>query len=174
MALIRPAVPEDAGAIARVHVAAWQTTYRGLMPDAILDSLSVERRRDWWQTIIGGPEQVEVVIAEDGGKLVGFASYGAERENDPVYRGELHAIYLLQEHQGQGLGRLLIRASAEGLLRRGLNSMLVWVLSTNPARSFYERLGGVYLREKPLEIGGAVLQESAYGWPDLQALTGAK
>lgn len=170
MKRVRLALPEDAEAIARVHVRSWQTTYRGLVPDEVLVGLSVERRGEWWKSVIGGPEQTGVAVAEEARQVVGFASYGAEHQGDSVYRGELFALYLLKEHQRKGWGRLLVAAAAEGLLQKGLTNMLVWVLSENPARSFYEKLGGVYLREKPIEIGGAALQESAYGWTDVHSL----
>ena len=38
-----------------------------------------------------------------------------------------------------------------------MDSMLVWVLRDNPSRGFYEELGGRYLREQVLTIGGADL-----------------
>ncbi len=37
--------------------------------------------------------------------------------------------------------------------QRGITSLLVWVLVGNPARRFYEAMGGLYLREKEIEIG---------------------
>jgi hypothetical protein len=40
--LIREAVPADAGAVARVHVDSWRTTYRGIIADSILSDLSYE------------------------------------------------------------------------------------------------------------------------------------
>ncbi|HNI60392.1 MAG TPA: GNAT family N-acetyltransferase, partial [Pseudomonadota bacterium] len=33
---VRPAGPDDAEAIARVHVETWRATYRGLVPDHYL------------------------------------------------------------------------------------------------------------------------------------------
>jgi hypothetical protein len=46
---LRPAVPGDSLAVARIHVRAWQTAYRGLLPDAYLDGLRAEDRaaRGW-------------------------------------------------------------------------------------------------------------------------------
>lgn len=167
-------MPNDAYAIARVHIDSWLTTYRGLIPDTVLDNLSSERRRDWWQDIVIGPQKVDVVVADDSGQVAGFAYFGAEREKDPVYHGELYAIYLLKDYQKKGLGRLLFKATADGLLTRGLNNMIVWVLSTNPARRFYEKLGGIYLRDKPEKFGEVTLQESAYGWDDIHPLAEMK
>jgi hypothetical protein len=41
---IRRASQSDARAIAEVHVASWRETYRGIVPDAFLDALSVAER----------------------------------------------------------------------------------------------------------------------------------
>src|SRR2546430_731448 len=41
----------------------------------------------------------------------------------------------------------------------------------DPARSFYERLGGVYVRMQPITIGSTLLQEVSYGWKSLDAIT---
>jgi hypothetical protein len=47
----------------------------------------------------------------------------------------------------------------------GLADMIIWVLSDNqPARAFYEGLGGVYVRSQPITIGAATLEEVSYGW----------
>jgi GNAT superfamily N-acetyltransferase len=170
---IRPAEPADARGIARVHVESWRTTYRGLVPDAYLDALSIDRREQFWRERLTGagiPQGFEVVAVEQDGTVVGFASGGPERENDPLYRGELYAIYLLQSHQGRGIGSKLLRAVAARLLQDGTTAMLLWVLADNPACKFYARLGGQKLREKGIEIGGASLVEAAYGWADLHGL----
>lgn len=174
MITCRRAAVEDAESIARVHVTSWRETYRGIVPDDALDRLSVERRAERWAASLADPEGEfgTVFVAESDHKIVGFASCGAEREGDPVYRGELFAIYILKFSQGRGIGRQLVRCAANDLLGRGLSSMLVWVLAENPARGFYERLGGKYLREKFIEIGGANLVEVAYGWQDIHLLAG--
>ena len=54
----------------------------------------------------------------------------------------------------------------------GLSDMIVWVLrENNSARRFYERLGGLYVREQPTTIGSASLQEVSYGWRSLDKIT---
>jgi ribosomal protein S18 acetylase RimI-like enzyme len=45
------------------------------------------------------------VIEDRAGQIVGFADGGQERTGDPVYKGELYAIYILDAYQRQGLGR---------------------------------------------------------------------
>jgi len=203
--IIRPARPGDENGIARVHVESWRSTYRGIMPDAVLDGLSQERRARHWKTVLESQDVREFVfvaetepgvcresrqcgqpgelakceefgqIAKPGesgasGEIVGFAVGGPERDGDPVYKGALYAIYLLEKYQRQGLGRRLVAAVAQELIRRDLCSMLVWVLVDNPACGFYEALGGRRMHSRPITIGPATLEEVAYGWPDLRAV----
>lgn len=170
MFTLRPATVGDAAAIAHVHVEAWRTTYRGLIPDSFLDALSPERRIPVWERRFSQPEPDFVVyVAEnEDGVVVGFADGGHTRDAELAgrYSGELYAIYLLPEARAHGVGARLMRAVAEALATHGMRSLLVWVLATNPARAFYERLGGRFVREAPIEIGGAALVEVAYGWDE--------
>jgi len=177
---IREATLADARGIAEVHVASWRTTYRGIMPDAYLASLSVDDRERSWARQISAPnyEAVTYVVEDEGrdeaGRIVGFASGGPRYVGDSAYSGELYAIYLLEEEQGHGLGRRLVRAVAERLAREGMTSMLVWVLETNPARRFYESLGGVLLPERQyFERAGSRLVEVCYGWAGTAPLHGS-
>ena len=165
--LVRPAAIDDAAAIARVHVASWRTTYSGLLPAEFLDSLDEERYSERWLRSLGD-EATRVYVAEDGHEVVAFASGGRERAGEGDYSGELYAIYVLEKAQRQGHGKGLVRAVTAGLREMGLDDMIVWVLRDNsPARAFYERLGGVYVRTQPITIGSVVLQEVSYGWRSL-------
>ena len=170
---IRQALPADAPSIARVHVESWRTTYRGIVPDEYLAGLTYEGREAVWANVLGIPgHSTFVYVAEDeAGSVVGFAAGGPTRPINPTYRGELYAIYLLEEHQGKGAGRLLAQTVIRELARRGMHSMIVWVLADNaPARRFYEALGGKQIGSKPVEMGGVTLEEVAYGWEDTSSL----
>ncbi len=171
-ARIRQATPRDAPAIARVHVASWRTTYRGLIPDAVLDNLSEAGREAMWSRALTMPRpDAACFVAETApGEIVGFADGGPEREGDPVFRGELYAIYLVAAAQGHGIGRALAGAVARHLSLAGYMGLLVWVLEGNPACGFYAALGGVPVRTKPITLGGAGLTEIAYGWTELAPL----
>ena len=165
---MRPAGVADAAAIARVHVATWRTAYRGLLPDDFLRSLGEPGYEGRWVRAISDPG-IRVYVAEDGDEVVGFASGGRERAGEPQFSGELYALYVLSEAQGHGHGRELVRAVVDGLREMRLGDMIVWVLRDNAnARRFYERLGGVFVREQPITIASTVLQEVSYGWRRLE------
>jgi GNAT superfamily N-acetyltransferase len=169
---IRPATVHDAAAIATVHVESWRTTYRGIVPAEFLARLSSAQRQQFWRQVLTDPDsRTRVYVAEDErGQIVGFAAGGPERSGDPVYTGELYAIYLYAQHQGQGIGRQLAITLVHRLIQDGMTALLLWVLAANPARQFYERLGGQPVYEKTVTIGGAPLIEVAYGWRDAHTL----
>ena len=111
-----------------------------------------------------------VYVAEDeDAQIIGFASGGPEREADPLYDGELYAIYLLQQNQRRGIGRQLTLTIAKHLQQQGFSAMKVWLLAGNPARNFYEALGGQDAGRKEITISGVTLSEVAFGWPDIAA-----
>jgi GNAT superfamily N-acetyltransferase len=172
---IREADLTDVAAIAKVHVASWRTTYRGIVPDEHLDRLSHEWSERALRNLLSAGCTRFVYIAEDaGGKVVGFACGGPERGGDAVYKGELYGIYLLEEYQRKGIGRRLTATVAGRLLEEGFESMLVWVLADNPSRPFYEALGGEQLYEEQTIIEGVTLVKVAYGWQDIQPLADAQ
>lgn len=167
---IRLATPADAARIARVQVDTWRLAYRGVVSDEYLASMGYEDREERWRLNLADPGRATLVAAGAGGDIVGFASVGSSRHPVADFDGELYAIYILPSHQGCGLGRRLVARGSEWLLKHGYRSMLVWVLAENPARKFYERLGGRAMKEDHYEIGGSVLRCAAYGWTDIAAL----
>jgi ribosomal protein S18 acetylase RimI-like enzyme len=166
--IVREANDSDIPAIARVHIDTWRTTYSGIMPDEVLANLSYEKREQGWRQIFNNAvsSQFFGVAENELGQIVGFACGGPERTDDPIYKGELYAIYILKNYQQQGIGRRLTVEVIQRLAQANIYSMLVWVLADNPSCRFYEALGGQKVYEKPLEIGGVILNEVAYGWTD--------
>jgi ribosomal protein S18 acetylase RimI-like enzyme len=140
---VRPARPDDAPAIAAVHVAAWQSAYRGLVPADVLDRLDLAQRTAGWIPILADPHQHALVIEADGA-VCGFASFGPARDDDldPARTAELYSIYVAPEHWRRGLGRRLWDAAQAALTAAGFPEVVLWVFAANqPARAFYEAAG---------------------------------
>lgn len=141
MERVRLATIADADALARVHVDGWRWGYRGVMPDALLDGLSVEARAARWRDILraSGPE-TPTWIASDADGASGLASIGPARYA-PDGVGELYALYVSERAAGRGDARTLHALALEALRQRS-NRAILWVLERNPrARRFYERHG---------------------------------
>jgi GNAT superfamily N-acetyltransferase len=145
--VIRSAEPDDADAIANAHVTAWRVAYRGVVPDAYLDSDAfADGRLAGWRRMLTetrSPERDpldEVFVPVIDGRVVGFAHVGEERERG-TDQGELYGFYLHPDAWGSGAATALIDASHIALRER-FSSALLWVLRENPrARRFYERSG---------------------------------
>ena len=169
---IRDARPDDAQAIAEVHLASWKTTYPGIIPQAYIDGLRVEDGAARWRQWLS-EASATAFVAEDDAGIFGFVSGGAMVHPVEGYDGELGAIYLLATHQRNGAGRALVQRLAQALRQRGFRSCVVWALAANSACGFYERLGGTRVASQPIEIGGVALPEIAFGWPDIGDLCSA-
>jgi len=161
---VRRATLEDACHIARVHVSSWQTSYKHLLPATYLDTLEVSAREARWNAIFERNESSTFVALLEG-EVVGFVSAGPMLSSIGDFQGEIHALYTLERVQGKGVGRLLFAAAQNHLLEQQFSDMALWVLWDNPARGFYEHVGGHLLDfQREIEIGGVKLLEVAYGW----------
>ena len=141
---IREAVPKDAGAIADIHVRAWQEAYRGQLTDDYLDGLKADDRLEQHRRTLEEPRpDWRTLVAEDAGTILGFAVTGTSEDADADERtGELYAIYLEPDRVGTGVGRRLFEHAVEDLRARGFTTATLWVLETNErTRRFYQIAG---------------------------------
>lgn len=160
--LIRDSKIEDAEAIARVHTLSWQTSYKGIMPQDFLDSLSIEKRTERRREILTTGRMI-ALVAERENQIIGFCDAGEAREENDGAQSELYAIYLLEEHKGQGAGTLLFEEATRRLKARGFKDMVLWALDANDrAGKFYEKMGGKLHTRKTMDIGGRELPKVSY------------
>lgn len=140
---IRAAGPDDAPAIARVRIESWRWAYRGLVPDALLEAMSVDDGEGDWRRTIAAPDGISVFVAEGGGRAVGFVSAGPSRDDDALTgTGEIGALYVVRAHAGTGVGGALMTAAEDSLRAGGFARATLWVLQANAAaRGFYEHRG---------------------------------
>jgi ribosomal protein S18 acetylase RimI-like enzyme len=164
---IRSATARDVQAIAHVDIETWQTTYPGMLPDRLLISLDERQRAQQWLRFIAHRPGDAVVAFDEHDRVLGFGSCGPQRETTLPYAGEVFTLYVAPDFQGQGVGRQLLLALFQRLIRSGLYSALIWVLAANPARFFYERVGGRRVADRRLDMGRFGVPAIAYAWPDL-------
>ncbi|HEU0097863.1 MAG TPA: GNAT family N-acetyltransferase [Allosphingosinicella sp.] len=158
---IRRARPADWAAIASIHSASWRSAYRGIYPDSYLEEAVPAERRGYWCEAFGGmdPELDAVLLAEEGGRAVGFACLRRKAEAAGPLLDNLH---VLPERKGEGIGRRLISAAAAWLVEKEPDSplqLVVWARN-EAARAFYARLGGreVETFDAPTPGGGSAPQ----------------
>jgi GNAT superfamily N-acetyltransferase len=102
--VIRRATPDDAEAIARVHVATFRFSYADVVAHEVLASLDAGERAQVWRERLR--EGVVAWVAELAGRIVGFAS---------IDGALLKTLYVDPVAQGAGVGtQLLAEAEAAG------------------------------------------------------------
>jgi RimJ/RimL family protein N-acetyltransferase len=140
---IRPASVDDADAVGEVHVRAWRSAYRGVMPDDYLDGLQAQDHAARWRSHLLAPSSDgELLVIVDDQRVVGFASLGPAIDGDAADIGQLYAINLDPEVWGRGLGRALLRGATDRLRALGFDEAVLWVVPDNPrARQLYESEG---------------------------------
>ncbi|MFJ6926056.1 GNAT family N-acetyltransferase [Streptomyces nigra] len=164
---IRPMTPDDCDRVAEIRVGGWRAAYRGIVPQSYLDALDVaedaERRR---AHLAGGDGTVVNLVAEEGGRVVGWGCHGPYREDDGsrTEDAELYALYVDPARIGTGAGRALLAESLRRCSLAGHRRMLLWVLRDNVrARRFYARAGfGPDGAEEPFEVDGVPVPEVRY------------
>jgi GNAT superfamily N-acetyltransferase len=121
-----------------MHAACWREAYGPYVEGELLDARLADTDRwvaAWTRRLVDGPPRV---LAEIDGELVGFATVGPSRDEDPPAPYELYAIYTRAAYWGTGLGQRLWEAV------RPDTSCSLWVLEANErAQGFYRRNGFV-------------------------------
>lgn len=170
---IRPADPDDLMDIASVLVTTWRATFRGIISDAYLDAMTVEKQAIAHARRMRVPGSfLTVAVDLSDNRVIGFANYGRARGMPPAFDRELYELYILPEHHSAGIGSALVRTVAAHCQEMGASSLFAWVLADNPNRAFYERVGARAVGEGRVGVGGERLVQVAYRWDDLAALSG--
>src|SRR4051794_12752388 len=88
----------DVPNLARVHVATWRETYRGIVRDDVLDAPGlVERRERFWTAALTDARfrDTRAAVAELDGHVVGVALAGPPLDDDATWTAHLYVLYTL-------------------------------------------------------------------------------
>jgi ribosomal protein S18 acetylase RimI-like enzyme len=127
---------DDLDEMGRVHVRVWQEAYAGLLPDDYLAALDPTVGPARWRERLGSTPWVGWWLARDEDGIVGMATSGPARDDDPPVGLELYAINVLRRAHGTGLADDLMSHAV------GDRPAYLWVLEGNDrAIAFYRKHG---------------------------------
>ncbi|MGH8820953.1 MAG: GNAT family N-acetyltransferase [Rhodoferax sp.] len=163
--LLRSAAPDDALAVARVHVRAWQVAYRSLLPQDYLNQLRPEdraKRYDFGSADLTKPATIVAICDES---IVGFATVGSAQDSNCRGTGELCALYVDPDWWGRGVGRALIEQARYRLRECGFRSAVLWVMAGNSSAEQFYVCDGWTLdgMQRPASVWGITVEEIRYG-----------
>lgn len=136
-------MPGDATVVADIHHHGWTDSYRGLLPDAHLDSLDADACLTRWISALADGTPLEILVAELDGRVVGFVAAGPSNDPDATAAGEIWDLWVAADARSSGVGGELLRVALDHLAVRH-HAALVWVLEGNTrGRTFYALAGAV-------------------------------
>lgn len=149
---IRKMNPEDTKQVQYVAKTSWNATYEGIIPYEVQENFLKSAYND--EMMKRRMERSLMLVAEEGGRVSGFANFSPVREGGKV---ELYAIYLLPEVQGKGIGTALLN---EGMLRLdGVKELYISVERDNAiGKAFYEAKGFMAVEEMDEDFEGHILK----------------
>ena len=139
--LIRPARPADVPELLRlIHALA---VYEKL------EHMAVGTEQALHEALFGARPSVETLVAERGGRAVGFALFFTTFSTFLCKPGlYLEDLFVEPAHRGLGIGKGLLRALAALARDRGCGRLEWRVLDWNaPSIRFYESLGASLMKE---------------------------
>lgn len=154
--ILQKASEKDAEKLAKLHIKTWQITYQKIIPDEILNKLSIPERIKQWKKWLHSIDSI-TYIAKHNDDILGFISFGKERDNDfnDVDTAEIYALYVDPDYWQQNIGNLLMSKASHKLQKDGYEVVVLWVIEKNLiARKFYEKNSfAKTIEKKSLNIG---------------------
>ncbi len=146
---IRKATIDDSKRLAEIVAKSWQTAYKGIVADEVIDDKHTQERigklTKYFSGTISNEISGDYIITTDSTD-VGCFSFGASRDAAPNEKtGELIGLYILLEYRGCGRGCKVLSFVDEEAKKRGYDKIILWVLKKNKrAICFYQKNGYVF------------------------------
>lgn len=150
--IIRKKEKKDCKDVVHIVTIAWNETYKGIVPDKILDNLYLneeERTKNAYNNF--NEEDNHQYVLEVDNNIVGFINVGSSDDKEFDKCGEIYAIYIIKKYQREGLGKELINTGIKELKEMNYDKMIIGCLVGNPSNSFYEHIGGKFIKQRMLE-----------------------
>lgn len=159
---IRLATSDDIEKIAKLYIKSWQKTYKGLLRQEYLDSLTVEKLCERWGSYILEPRHgIFVAVSEE--ELLGFGAFKPyHRIDDCIYIESLHVD---ESCQGSGIGSAIIKTIYTVGSNEEYGQMAVCLVKGNDkARALYTKLGAVHYKDKVDDFTGEISYSEILTW----------
>lgn len=150
--LIYDATAEDAAGILNVKYKTWLSTYPRVAPEHVTKEQIHKEFEDiqhltnlWEEGLKENNPDKRALVAKHQGEIIGFVT--AKRHADRP--SAIGTLYVLEEHQGKGIGKKLINETLTWLGAERAPVVLEVVKGNDDTIDFYEKRGFVFARDMP-------------------------
>lgn len=150
----------DAESAAKIHIETWRDTYPGLLPQRMIDSMTLERNIPMWKEIIE-KDSYHNFGAFSGNELLGMGTAGKPRL-DLGFDAEIWSMNVPKRNQGIGAGKRIFEVLLQELRLGGAKKIYLTCVDKNfNALAFYQHMGGKQASDLLLRDG---YQELLFSW----------
>ncbi|MGV8850662.1 MAG: GNAT family N-acetyltransferase [Propionibacteriaceae bacterium] len=151
---LREAVADDLAGVVAVFLDCWRQSYRGVLPDRLVDAMTDESATALWRRSLAASGATVVAVRDD--VVLGVTRYALDGST-----GLVHSLYVSPDARGLGLGRRLLDRAANDLAAAQATSALLWVFADNaPSIGFYSACGWL--------PDGVTRIQDEFGEPEIQ------
>jgi GNAT superfamily N-acetyltransferase len=152
---LREAVLEDLVGVVAVFLDCWRQSYRGVLPDRLVDQMTDDAAYALWRRVLSASGATVVVAVRDG-VVLGVMRYALDGSI-----GLVHSLYVSPDARGLGLGRRLLERAAADLASAHASAATLWVFADNaPSIGFYAACGWL--------PDGVTRVQDEFGEPEIQ------
>jgi ribosomal protein S18 acetylase RimI-like enzyme len=154
--LIRPWQKSDLPSIRRVTWKSWIATYSSFIPENDLRSYFDTHYTDASLLSMFDDPSGQGFIAETDDHIVGYLRLFVNRDENRLYIPSLH---VLQDFQGQSIGRRLLDSAEEYAAGKRMDRLWIGVMVKNRrALVYYRKVGFQFVREEPFSMGNTTVR----------------
>lgn len=140
--IIRKATYSDCKELSYLKREIWETTYRGIYPDAKLDSYDYLKNEEKFKNYIDNPNQ-QLYVVTDNNVIIAYIEFGKPFRPFENYEQEIGLFYIRKDYQGSGLGKKLFDFAYEYIKITSVDKFFISCHKYNfNAQKFYEKMGG--------------------------------
>ena len=164
---ISKATVDNIAQIAAVHHSSWQAEFSEILPRNVVEKMTYAFCVAFWKEYFEkNDSKSETYVAKINNHIAGFIAL--IKSNNPEYASdsEIDKIYVAPEYQGLGIGSLLITYGLKRLQDKGFKRTIVKAFIENTkAQSFYEKLGGTYIKDAEIVDYHSTIKVKVYSFP---------
>ena len=157
MIVIQRNTDENFSSIRAIAEAVWPIAYSPIMSQEQLDYMMEMMYSIPSLQLQANEKKHRFILAKEEETVLGFASYEFNYSKKP--KTKIHKIYILSNHQGKGIGKVLINFIANEANERHQKGLILNVNKKNGAIRFYESIGFTIINEEVIDIGNGFVMD---------------